>query len=272
MVWDVDAEIPLQVCSSVSGLVESLGVWGMDAEVPLQFMSFYCGWSVGWLHGWLVGWLGWGLVWDVDAEFLHVGWLVGWMWVPRFLSRLVRWVGWCAVCGVYCFLRIYCFFMFFRLFVCLCVGCSCFALFGFCVLCFCIWIVFRFLEVGLFLLILFFLFVFFCPCLLFALVVFSKKYYLFIFSLFHLAALVSVSNMMQVSSKAMAVGRLFSLQYDASSAFLLATAGSKGHVALWHSDEDEAISARYRALTPLLLPIFCCCRFVLGGLVLRAVC
>ena len=49
---------------------------------------------------------------------------------------------------------------------------------------------------------------------------------------------------MQVSSKAMAVGRLFSLQYDASSAFLLATAGSKGHVALWHSDEDEAISAR----------------------------
>ncbi|CAM9921529.1 unnamed protein product, partial [Laminaria digitata] len=50
---------------------------------------------------------------------------------------------------------------------------------------------------------------------------------------------------LQVSSKAMAVGRLFSLQYDASSAFLLATAGSKGHVALWHSDEDEAISTRY---------------------------
>ncbi|CAN0545775.1 unnamed protein product, partial [Ectocarpus sp. 12 AP-2014] len=49
----------------------------------------------------------------------------------------------------------------------------------------------------------------------------------------------------QVASKAMAVGRLFSLQYDASTAFLLATAGSKGHVALWHSDEDEAISARY---------------------------
>lgn len=48
----------------------------------------------------------------------------------------------------------------------------------------------------------------------------------------------------QVSSKAMAVGRLFSLQYDASTPFLLATAGSKGHVALWHSDEDEAISAR----------------------------
>lgn len=48
----------------------------------------------------------------------------------------------------------------------------------------------------------------------------------------------------QVASKAMAVGRLFSLQYDASTAFLLATAGSKGHVALWHSDEDEAISAR----------------------------
>ncbi|CAM9261042.1 unnamed protein product, partial [Scytosiphon promiscuus] len=50
---------------------------------------------------------------------------------------------------------------------------------------------------------------------------------------------------LQVSSKAMAVGRLFSLQYDASTAFLLATAGSKGHVALWHSDEDEAISARF---------------------------
>lgn len=54
----------------------------------------------------------------------------------------------------------------------------------------------------------------------------------------------SSSHPMQVSSKAMAVGRLFSVQYDASSAFLLATAGSKGHVALWHSDEDEAISAR----------------------------
>ncbi|CAB1100872.1 unnamed protein product [Ectocarpus sp. CCAP 1310/34] len=50
---------------------------------------------------------------------------------------------------------------------------------------------------------------------------------------------------LQVASKAMAVGRLFSLQYDASTAFLLATAGSKGHVALWHSDEDEAISARF---------------------------
>eukprot|EP00903_Cladosiphon_okamuranus_P013694 g12751.t1 len=56
---------------------------------------------------------------------------------------------------------------------------------------------------------------------------------------------VDAETPLQVASKAMAVGRLFSLQYDASTAFLLATAGSKGHVALWHSDEDEAISARF---------------------------
>lgn len=49
----------------------------------------------------------------------------------------------------------------------------------------------------------------------------------------------------QIASKAMDVGKLFTLQYEPSSAFLLSTAGSKGHVALWHSDDDEAVSARY---------------------------
>ena len=48
----------------------------------------------------------------------------------------------------------------------------------------------------------------------------------------------------QIGSKSMAVGKLFAMQYDPSTAFLLATAGSKGHVALWHSDDDEAIEAR----------------------------
>ncbi|CAM9767733.1 unnamed protein product, partial [Discosporangium mesarthrocarpum] len=49
---------------------------------------------------------------------------------------------------------------------------------------------------------------------------------------------------LQVAAKAMAVGRLFTIRYDASTPFLLATAGSKGQVALWHSDEDTAIASR----------------------------
>ncbi|CAM9877506.1 unnamed protein product, partial [Choristocarpus tenellus] len=49
---------------------------------------------------------------------------------------------------------------------------------------------------------------------------------------------------LQVASKAMAVGKLFAVQYDASTPFLLATGGSKGQVALWHSDDDTAIENR----------------------------
>jgi WD40 repeat protein len=45
--------------------------------------------------------------------------------------------------------------------------------------------------------------------------------------------------------KTMNVGKLFALQYYSDDPFLLATAGDKGMVAVWESDESEAIRAHF---------------------------
>ena len=48
-----------------------------------------------------------------------------------------------------------------------------------------------------------------------------------------------------VAEKAMAVGQLFTAQFDADSPFLLATGGAKGVVALWEMTENRAVADRF---------------------------
>jgi periodic tryptophan protein 1 len=48
-----------------------------------------------------------------------------------------------------------------------------------------------------------------------------------------------------VATKAMAVGQLFSAQFDVGAPFLLAVGGSKGVVALWEMNEDRSISSAF---------------------------
>ena len=48
-----------------------------------------------------------------------------------------------------------------------------------------------------------------------------------------------------VAAKQMAVGQLFSAQFDYATPFLLAVGGSKGVVALWELNEDRAIAERF---------------------------
>ena len=54
-----------------------------------------------------------------------------------------------------------------------------------------------------------------------------------------------------VATKAMAVGQLFSAQFDAGAPFLLAVGGSKGVVALWEMNEDRSISSAFSGRSAL---------------------
>jgi periodic tryptophan protein 1 len=49
----------------------------------------------------------------------------------------------------------------------------------------------------------------------------------------------------EVAYKSMAVGKLFSLQFHGEDAFVLATGGDKGMVAVWESDENEIIKKHF---------------------------
>ena len=48
-----------------------------------------------------------------------------------------------------------------------------------------------------------------------------------------------------VAYKSVSVGKLFSIQFYPSHAFVLAAAGDKGVVAIWETDETEAIEQRF---------------------------
>ncbi|CAM9270952.1 unnamed protein product [Chrysoparadoxa australica] len=48
-----------------------------------------------------------------------------------------------------------------------------------------------------------------------------------------------------IACKAMAVGRLFGVKWYPGTPFLLASGGSKGHLALWHADEEDAVRAKF---------------------------
>ncbi|KAG5191207.1 WD40-repeat-containing domain protein [Tribonema minus] len=48
-----------------------------------------------------------------------------------------------------------------------------------------------------------------------------------------------------LAAKPMAVGRLFAVSFYPGTPFLLATGGSKGQVALWHTDDEPAVAARF---------------------------
>ena len=54
-----------------------------------------------------------------------------------------------------------------------------------------------------------------------------------------------------VATKQMAVGQLFSTQFDAGAPFLLAVGGSKGVVALWEMTEDRSISSAFSGRSAL---------------------